>query len=195
MQRIHNLFWRDVLRRYKRLYTKCSPANVKYFMSECLHYNVNTKRGKRVVYVKEWFDAGIFFVHQLVNAGHFLIFQEFRVQFPTTVNTNLLMYKGIINAIRDYQINCKTELTEHLEVLDTNVWSSIYKGNKSVQSILRWSNVLPAAFSQWDRLCEDLQWENIFIQVFRSTTDTQLRWFQTRLLHRLLPVRRLFFVN
>ena len=53
MQRIHNLFWRDVLRRYKRLYTKCSRTNVVEFISECLHYNVNIKRGKTVVYVKE----------------------------------------------------------------------------------------------------------------------------------------------
>ena len=71
MQRIHNLFWRDVLRRYKRLYTKCSRTNVVEFMSECVHCNVNIKRGKTVVYVKEWFNAGIVFVHQPVNAGFF----------------------------------------------------------------------------------------------------------------------------
>ena len=51
MQRIHNLFWRDLLRHYKRLYTKCSPTNVNELMPECLHYNVNIKRGKQVVYV------------------------------------------------------------------------------------------------------------------------------------------------
>ena len=57
-------------------------------MYECLNYNVNIKR---VVYVKEWFDAGIFFVHQLVNAGQVFSFHEVRVQFPNMIHTNCLM--------------------------------------------------------------------------------------------------------
>ena len=159
-------------------------------MFECLHYNVNIKRGKSVVYVKEWFIAGIFFVHATYQCWVFVFFtfQQFRVQFHILVNINLLMYKFIINAIRDYQIKCKIEFTEHFEVLDTNVWSSIYKGNKSVQSVSSRSNVLPAAVSKCDRLCGDLQWENIFIHVFKTTTDKQLRWFQTRFLYRLLSL-------
>ena len=63
MQRINNLCWRNVSGHYKILYTKCSPTNVNEFMSECLHCNVNIKRGKRVVYVKDWFDAGNLFVY------------------------------------------------------------------------------------------------------------------------------------
>ena len=100
MQKIHNMFWRDVLRHYKRLCTKCSPTNVDEFM--CIHYNTNIKRGRRVVYVKEWFDADILFLHQkMTNDGRFLTFQEFKVHFPTTVNTNFLVYTGTIKAIRD----------------------------------------------------------------------------------------------
>ena len=101
MPRINTPFWRDVLRHYKILCTKCSATNVNEFMSEYVHHSVNIKRGKRVVYVKEWFDAGIFFVHQLVNAGHLFTLREFRVQVPTMVSTNILMYKDSINAIRD----------------------------------------------------------------------------------------------
>ena len=67
MQKIHNMFWRDVLRHYKRLCTKCFPTNVDKFMSECIHYNVNIKRGRQVVYVKEWFDADSLFLHQLTK--------------------------------------------------------------------------------------------------------------------------------
>ena len=60
-------------------------------MSECLHYNVNIQRGKRVIYTKEWFDTGIFFVHELVNAGHLFYLQEIRVQFPTIMVIQTLL--------------------------------------------------------------------------------------------------------
>ena len=34
MQRICNPFWEDVLKRYKKLYTKCLPENIHDFVSE-----------------------------------------------------------------------------------------------------------------------------------------------------------------
>ena len=36
-------------------------------------------------------------------------------------------------------------------------------------------------------MLDNLNWEKIFTRWFNSTADTQLKWFQTRLLHRVLP--------
>ena len=73
MQKIHNPFWKDVLKHYKNLYTKCEPKNQNEFMSECLFYNIKIIRDKRVVYVNEWFNEGIFSIHHLTNAeGNYL---------------------------------------------------------------------------------------------------------------------------
>ena len=53
------------------------PDDVHQFMSECLHYNVNITRDNRVVYVKEWVDAGVLKLRQLVNLdGKFLLLQS-----------------------------------------------------------------------------------------------------------------------
>ena len=48
MQRVKNIFWRDVFKHYKKLCGKCTPVTFDDFASECLHYNVNVCRGKRV---------------------------------------------------------------------------------------------------------------------------------------------------
>ena len=53
MQQICNPFWKDVLKHYKKLYTKCLPKNIHDFVSECRHYNINITINKRVVYIKD----------------------------------------------------------------------------------------------------------------------------------------------
>ena len=82
MQRICNPFWKDVLKHYKKLYTKCLPENIHDFVSECIHYNINITINKKVVYIKDWFEAGIIFVHHLMdNNGNYLTFKTFKQLF------------------------------------------------------------------------------------------------------------------
>ena len=47
-QKIHNPFWKNVLKHYKNLYTKCEPKNQDKFMSECIFYYINIITNKRV---------------------------------------------------------------------------------------------------------------------------------------------------
>ena len=83
MQWICTPFWRDVLKHYKKLYTKCLPENIHDFVSECIRYNVSITINKRIIYIKDWFDAGIIFVHHLMdNNGNDLTFETFKQLFP-----------------------------------------------------------------------------------------------------------------
>jgi len=103
MARINNSFWKDVLRHYQKVSCKCSVSNMDEFLSECIHYNVNVLRDRRIVFVKEWCDNGIFFIRQMIGAnGNFMSFREFSLQNPNIVRTNYLMYEGILNSIRQY---------------------------------------------------------------------------------------------
>ena len=46
-------------------------------MSECIHYNTNITINERVVYTKDWFDAGIVLVHHLTyTTDTYLTFQN-----------------------------------------------------------------------------------------------------------------------
>ena len=55
------------------------PENIHDFVSECIHCNVSITIIKRVVYTKDWFDAGIVFVRHLMdNKGNYLTFKTFK---------------------------------------------------------------------------------------------------------------------
>ena len=42
-------------------------------MSKCIHNDISITINKRVVYINDWFDAGIVFVHNLMdNNGKYL---------------------------------------------------------------------------------------------------------------------------
>ena len=56
MQKIHNP------------HARCEPKNQDEFISECLFYNIKVIRAKRIDYVNELFDEGIFSIHHLTNA-------------------------------------------------------------------------------------------------------------------------------
>ena len=150
------------------------------------HCNINIIRYNRVVYVKEWVDAGVLQLRQLVNLdGHFVTFAEFKHHFPMIDRTNFLVYEGIINSIRQSQRKLHIEVTGHQKVLVyTKVWGCIYQGNRHVQSVLVRSGTVVAAVGRWNELFDNLNWGT---QCFKSTGDMQLRWFQARLLHRVLP--------
>ena len=172
MQKIHNPFWKDVLKHYKNLYTRCEPKNQDEFTSECLFYNIKIIRDKRVVYVNEWFNEGIFSIHHLTNAeGNYLTYNEFKQKYPD-VKTNVLMYGGTIEAIREFQQRVKIELTTQWIWNETKLWSYIQKGNKSVLSLMTKADALPAGFQKWNKLFDNLNWKKICYKTTKATNDT-----------------------
>ena len=93
-------------------------------MSECccFFYNIKIIRDKRLVYVNEWFNEGIFSVHHLTNAeGNCLTYDEFKQKYPD-VKKNSFVW-GIIEAIRKYQQRVKIELTTQWSWNETKLWS------------------------------------------------------------------------
>ena len=71
LMQIHNPFWRDVFKHYKKLNLKCMSEDVHAFMSECLHYNINITRDNRVAqaYVKECKRMGRYWCITVETAG------------------------------------------------------------------------------------------------------------------------------
>ena len=73
-------------------------------------------RDNQTVYTKQWVEADILFIRQLVNLNgqlmtYFLLYNaDFGTKFKNTVGTILFMYSGTVNAIRQYQQKCNLEL-------------------------------------------------------------------------------------
>ena len=71
MQRVKKKksIWLDVFINYqkkKKKSGKYTPVTFDDFVSECLHYSVNIRRGKGVVRIGNWMDCGI------ISLGQFL---------------------------------------------------------------------------------------------------------------------------
>jgi hypothetical protein len=188
MSHIKNAFWKDVMRHYKKLYAKCKIITLDEFMAECIHYNINILRDRQVIFVKEWCDAGIVHIRHLVNAlGAFMSFQEFQTNYPNVRRTGYLMYEGILRAIRRYSQKLKIHLSNNFKIFDTKIWFIMTKGNKWIQFCLAESEEIPTAVKRWnEKINYNFTWEKIFQLCFKTTQDVQLRWFQLRILHRIL---------
>ena len=52
MQSVDNPFWKDVMKHYRKLYLKCCPTSIHDFMAECIHYNINILRDRKVIFVQ-----------------------------------------------------------------------------------------------------------------------------------------------
>ena len=188
MQRLNNVFWKDVLRHYKKLCQKCTARSCDEFLGENIHYNINILRDKNVVYVKEWCNAGVIFVKQLTkDDGTYLSYNEFKVVYPALQRTNFLMFEGIVNAIKRFQKRLNVNLADQVKNFDNKTWWCIRKGNKTIQKVMLQSDITPTAVIKWNHLFDNLQWNEIFKSCATFTTDVQLKWFQTRILHRIIP--------
>ena len=90
---LKTLFSLIFLKHYKKISAKCPPVTFDHFVSECLHYNVNIWRGKRVVCISNWMDCGIVSLGHLVGPHGYLSYNEFKAKFPN-VRTDFLFMKG-----------------------------------------------------------------------------------------------------
>ena len=193
MKNICNLFWRDVLRHYKKFCVKCRPTDESEFMSEFIFYNIHFLRDRKIIFINEWLNNNIYMVNHLVDeTGEFMNFDKFKAK-HTGVRTNFLTYNGVIYALKEFQKKYNIELTNNYKAMDNKTWFNIKKGNKQVQSVLVSSDTIPTAIPKWNSLYQNLKWNTIYSHVFKTTGDVQLRWFQCRLLHRLLPTQRYLF--
>ena len=194
MQRLNNPFWKDVLRHYKKLCQICTSQSCDEFLCENIHYNANILRDKNVVYVKEWCNAGIIYVKHLIKEdGTYLSYNEFKIIYPMLQRTNFLMFEGIVNAVKRFQKRLNIVLTDHVKNLENKTWWCIRKGNKSIQKVLLQSDTTPTAMIKWNLLFDNLEWEEIFKSCATFTKDVQLKWFQTRILHRIIPTENYLY--
>ena len=189
-----NDFWKDVFKHFKALNDKCSPQDVHEFMNECIHYNLNILRDTKSIFIKELCDHNIFFVKQLVNeAGEYKSYDEICREYPT-LRINFLTYRGIVQAVKYYQNRLDISITNNYKLLQPKVWFILRKGNRFVQTTLTENNASPAAVFKWNQMFPHQDWKKIFRHCFANTTDTKLRWFQSRILHRLLPTHKYLFL-
>ena len=192
IEKIKNPFWKDVIKHFITLSgLKNSEKSIKrdIIKEEFIHLNADIKRGNNLIYIKEWIENDILRIKDLYNKDHsFLDWNAFQRKYPN-IRTNFLLFNGVINAIKNY-IKKLTSKTSETNLCTYFIWKSVEGGARKIREQLNKTKPQPTALLKWNLHFPNLTWKTIFLKCYKTSRDTQLQWFQSRLLHRILPTEK-----
>ena len=191
---IKNQFWLDVLKHLEKLMKipiKIEQDTMNSISREPLLFNFNLKRGNKVVSNPIWTENNIISICDLMMDDNlsFINFETFRTRYVNTPGINFLEFNGIVRAARQFLTRVKNN-PDNTNLCSFWVWDAIRAGNFKVRAYFNQNDVPPTATLKWNTHFPGLVWKTIFVKCFKTTIDTQLQWFQARILHRILPTRR-----
>ena len=198
LHNIDNNFLKNKLTTFKTFIDLVKPRNFNELMNISLWGNKNIKVGGTSVFYKTWIDNGIIPIRDLTKTnGQLLSYEEFRRKY--VLQTNFLEFHGLIGSVRDY-INV-FNFHDILELGDCPIQplpiTYILKDKKGCRNIckLYLDNKMPTiTFEKWGtelNLGPNFCWKRLFTLPFTLVKDTNLRWFQFRILHRILGTNSL----
>ena len=74
MLRANNCFWADVIKHYRNICYNFVPVSFHYIAAECLHYNTDLCRDKKLIYIRHWLECHIVSVGHLLGPNRCFIF-------------------------------------------------------------------------------------------------------------------------
>ena len=196
IETVDNAFWADVLKHLKDFWHVCVPKCFGEFKSAPIHFNSCILRDKKVINLKSWIDNGILYVGILYSGDHYLTFNEFLEKYPV-VDCNFLLYGGVLKAIKGYQRRLEIDNDDcHIDV--PNIWQSLHKGGvKYIYWLLvDHANIQVKSFEKWtEEFNGEFDVNKIFTKIKKTTNDTSLRWFQYKIIYRILPTGRYLYLR
>ena len=187
---IVNPFWKEVLLAFSELNT----FTVDHIACQPLWNNDMIKVNNKVLYLKSWCNKSVRFVNDVLKTdGSFLSYCEFQHKF--NMPSNFLQYYGFCNAIRSgFNKNVIPKVMEPTCIIP-EVLQLILKMKKGCSHIYRvfLNNNIKECKSliKWKREfdLEESKWYFYYLSPFQSTVDINMRWFQFKILNRILYKR------
>ena len=192
-----NEFWRDVFQALIILENNTGKfrSNLVEFLNEPIWYNPHILINRKSVFIKHIFDSGVRTINDLVNTdGMFLSLDDFCNTF--SININFLEYNALLRAIRQFRISRYNGIPVLDRKLETptipNLVRIITKDSKGCRFIyehLIKNNQIPTSRRKWENnygFGGNYEWKKVFDIPYKTTLSTRTRWFQFRLLHRIL---------
>ena len=194
MKDISNPFWHDVLKHLNQLMKtpiRINNEDIYSLLDEPIQYNTNLKRGNQVIIKKEWIENNIITIRDITDDENSTLmdFNSFKTKYINTRNTHFLNFNGITHTIKQFLASVKNN-PNNKHICSFWVWDTIKNGNSKIREALENDENPPTATLKWNIKFPNLNWKTIFIKCFKTTIDTQLQWFQARIIHRILPTRR-----
>lgn len=188
-----NIFWKEVL---YNLESFCMLTSYEYeeLASMPIWYNPEINIGGKPVFNDIWFRNGVHIVADLLEGNELISYENFcnRFQF----NPSFLLFYGLCQSIRTKWPNLMPLKNRPHICKPFHILASCKCGTKPVYSIFINSlHKKPHNELKWEVDIPDLcqNWKIINNDIFKLTQDVRLRWFQYRILHRILGTNELLF--
>ena len=139
-------------------------------------------------------DCGIVSIGQLFGPDLILTYNAFRTRVPNA-RADFLLYEGVSSAIRGYQRKLGLGVKENFVVGDSWVWKCIGQGNvKDTYACPVANGDTPKCVDRWSKTLDIvIDTKDFFVKIFKTTNDTCFRWFQYKMLYRLISTGRFRF--
>ena len=194
-----NKFWQDVLRSHIQVIKHNKITTLEQFLNTPLFQNSSMLVGGTALVYKTWNDRGVYFINDLVTEkGEFYTETDFKKLY--NIKTNFLQFNGITQAIKKFAKNSNIimkNIKSHYPILPSNI--SIYykstKGCKDFYNVLNNNEETPTSKIKWEKSynISNETWKDIFLSPFKSKYSSTLQWFQTRIIHRILPTKKYLY--
>ena len=195
-----NPFWRDVYDAWITLTTtEVGPQpDIENILQQPLFYNKCIVTEGKSFYYKSWIELGVRYISDIVHEdGRFLSWEELYArdldmdEFPV----HFLQYRALLHAIpRNWKQRLKNDMDgfddshpENLRVIFEQPKVSKYFYKQALKKI---ATLPDKSQRKWEILCnldDEFDWNSIDNIPYLCTMDTKSRFFQLKILHRILP--------
>ena len=166
------------------------------FGNQHIWNNSNIRVNDKIVFYPRLFEKNVQYVRDLFDDhGRPLSFETFINKFNID-SLPFTLYLGLVNSIPHNwreSIHLFNDRNANEELFDKLL--SSYSSSQFIYSILiKKIAVKPTACLKWQAIYDNISnedWSRFFCTPWKSTSDSSLRYFQFRFLHRVLPTNRL----
>lgn len=198
LKKTNNKFWIDVLKAYSEVREKDYQNENQNIFSSPIYYNHKIMVGNKPIYIKEWYEKGIWYINDLLHEnGRFYTQYEFENKY--NLKTNFIQFAGIIKALKtlfkDIKIIDVKKSSLPIIPKDIKLLLKSLKGGSDFYYILNKNEEKPTSKLKWNNVydIEEETWKNIYDAPFKLMLGTKLQWFQLRIIHRILPTKKHLF--
>jgi hypothetical protein len=184
----NNKFWNDVFSAYHDLDVLTIPKTSAEVLIEPVFFNPKIKVSGKVITFKSWINNGVSNIsHFLDDSGKFYDFLTFSEKYG--VQTNFLTYGSVVLAVKSFMEKSDIQIHDNTITDFPSALNIVYfciKNKKAIYETFTNNAHEPNCCEKWEsKLGKPIQWKNVFWQVHRIK-DIKLKWFQIRLLHRII---------
>ena len=197
-----NPFWKDVLLSYIDIYKYQQLKYKEQILHSALWYNPLIS--PEPLFIRSWYKAGIYTVSDILN-NEFQMIDLNTVQDKYNITINWLDYARVKNSLKLFLRNHITQeidipeldirpfIPHHLKILcKPNSNSQLFYRILNINQNL---NIQISAKQRWERdlsvTINEQAWNSIFRLTNNFVHDNHLKWFQYRILHRILGIKKL----